>query len=65
MNVLRTVNDIQLNEGTSSARGMFNLSDDKDVSYWFASDTKDDLMEMNDAEFWHKAKDMIKESNIE
>ena len=65
MNVLRTVRDIELNEGNGAANGMFNLNDSTDVSFLFDAETKDRLMKLNEADFWHQAKQMIKESNID
>lgn len=66
MTVLKTVRNIELNEGNSQARGMFNLSNDKgDVSFWFDAETKDRLIKLDDANFYHQAKDIIKESNLD
>lgn len=64
MNILRTVKGIELNEGSLMANGLFNVSTDKSVSFWFDFETKDRLMELKDAEFWHEAKDLIVESEI-
>ena len=65
MNVLKTVRDIELNEGNSSASGLFNVSDENDVSFWFDTETKERLLNLSDADFWHQSKQMIKESNID
>jgi hypothetical protein len=64
MKVLRQVRNIELNEGNLMADSLFSLSNGTDVSHWFDSDTKDRLMKLNDADFWHQAKEMIKEDNI-
>ncbi len=51
MKVLREVNNIKLNEGNLAANGLFNISDDKDVSFWFDAEEKDLLMAMDDDDF--------------
>ena len=61
MVVLRKVNDIELNEGNGQARGLFNLTKGDDLSFWFDEDTKNRLMKLDDANFWHQAKEIIKE----
>jgi len=65
MKILRQVRNIELNEGNLMANGLFNLSNGADLSNWFDTETKDRLMKLNDSDFWHQAKDMIKEDNIE
>lgn len=65
MLVLRQVRDIELNEGNLQAKGLFNLSNENDVSFWFDEETKDRLMNLTDAEFWHQANQIIKESNLD
>jgi hypothetical protein len=66
MNVLKEVAGIQLNEGGSMAKGLYNLSrevnEEVEVSFWFDGDTKDRLINLSDAEFFHQANEMIKES---
>lgn len=51
MTVLRSVKGIELNEGDGMARGLYNLSKGDDVTNWFDTDTKDELLELSDAEF--------------
>ena len=69
MNVLRQVNNVKLNQGNLMANGLFNLSFEQGnvvaVSNWFDQETADRLLALNDAEFFHQAKDMIAESNID
>lgn len=68
MKILKQLNGIQLNQGNSMANGLFNLSceenDKINVSFWFDEEVKDRLLNLKDAEFYHQAKDMIKESNL-
>jgi hypothetical protein len=59
MNVLRQVNDVQLNEGSLMAKGLFNLSKGDKLSLWFSSEDKDDFMVMNDEEFYAEASAVI------
>jgi hypothetical protein len=67
MNVLRQVNKVKLNQGSLMANGLFNLSLEEDnvieVSNWFDEETKERLMNLADAEFFHQGKDMITEAN--
>ena len=65
MNVLRTVRDIQLNEGSLAAKGLFNLTNETQSSNWFDEETKDRFLNLPEANFWHEARDMIKEANLE
>ena len=64
METLRTVRNIELNRGNLQADGLFNLSNETDVSFWFDIETKDRLMKLSDADFWHQSNDIIKESNF-
>ena len=59
MEVLRKVNEIELNKGEGQARGLFNVSNDTDVSLWFDTETKDRLMDLNDADFLDEANNLI------
>jgi hypothetical protein len=59
MKVLRQVNNVQLNEGSLMAKGLFNLSKDNKVSLWFSSEDKDDFMAMSDEEFYAEASAVI------
>lgn len=69
MNILRQVNNVKLNQGNLMANGLFNLSFEQGnviaVSNWFDQETADLLLALNDAEFFHQAKNMIAESNID
>lgn len=65
MNVLRTVRDIQLNEGTLAAKGLFNLTNAKQSSNWFDEETKDRLLNLSYDDFWHQAREFIIEANVE
>lgn len=53
MNVIKQVGNITLNQGNLMASGLFNLfnKETNQVSYWFADDTKDELVNMNDNDF--------------
>lgn len=62
MEILRTVNNIKLNKGDGMARGLFNLSFEDTLSFWFDSETKDELLECNDTEFETKALEIIQNS---
>lgn len=64
MEILREVKGIQLNKGDSMANGLFNLSLEDTVSFWFDSETKDELLECNDIEFETKALEIIQNSEI-
>ena len=59
MKVLREVGDVQLNEGSLMAKGLFNLSKAGKVSLWFSSEDKDDFMAMPDEEFYVEASAVI------
>ncbi len=59
MNVLREHNGFQLNEGNLMANGLFNVSTDEDVSLWFDSETKDELMECDEDDFQEKCEELI------
>ena len=59
MKVLREVGDVQLNEGSLMAKGLFNLSKAGKVSLWFSSEDKDDFMTMTDEEFYAEASAVI------
>lgn len=65
MKVLRTVRDIELLEGDSMAKGLFRVSNETDISFWFDAESKDRLMKLDDAEFWHQANDILKDSTID
>ena len=65
MNILREANGIQLNEGNLMSNGLFNVSTDKDVSFWFDGETKDELMEVDDEEFQERCEELIKNSQID
>ena len=65
MNILRTVNGIDLNEGNLMANGLFNISTDDNVSFWFDVDTKDELMSYTDKEFQEKSESLIAESLVD
>jgi hypothetical protein len=64
MNILRTVHDVTLNEGAEAASGLFNLSNNTDVSFWFDVETKDRLMKLEEAQFWHQSMDIIHDSIV-
>ena len=59
MKVLREVGDVQLNEGSLMAKGLFNFSKAGKVSLWFSSEEKDDFMGMTDEEFYVEASAVI------
>jgi hypothetical protein len=59
MKVLRQVNNVQLNEGSLMAKGLFNLSKAGKVSLWFSSEDKDEFMAMSDKEFYAEASAVI------
>lgn len=65
INVLRTVRDIQLNEGSLAAKGLFNLTNETQSSNWFSEEIKDRLLNLPEADFWHQAREFIIEANVE
>ena len=62
MKVLRTVKNIELNEGNLMAKGLFNVSMDKKVSFWFDSEEKDHLMSLTDEQFFNQTNELINEA---
>lgn len=68
MKILRQVNNIQLNEGSLMAKGLYNLALVTDnvvaVSVWFDEEEKDRLLALTDEEFESEAKRIIAQSNI-
>jgi hypothetical protein len=65
MKVLRTVRDIQLNEGSLAAKGLFNLTNNTQSSDWFSEEIKDRFLNLPEADFWHQAREFIIEANVE
>ncbi len=69
MNILRQVKNIQLNEGSLMAKGLFNLAfmdgNLVAVSVWFDEEEKDRLLTLSDEEFEKQAKEIIAQSNID
>ena len=69
MNILRQVKNIQLNEGSLMAKGLFNLAFVNDnlvaVSVWFDEEEKERLLALSDEEFEKQAKEIIAQSNID
>ena len=61
MNVLRVAGDISLNEGNGMAKGLFNVFNEQtnEVSNWFDSETKDELIGLNDSEFILEAERLL------
>lgn len=60
MNVLREVEGFKLNQGNLMANGLFNISDKNDnVSFWFDSETAEEMLNMNDADFINDSIAMI------
>ena len=51
MEILREVNGFKLNKGNLMANGLFNVSNDTDVSFWLDNYDKDTLMSLNDTDF--------------
>lgn len=68
MKILRQVNNIQLNEGSLMAKGLYNLALVTDnvvaVSVWFDEEEKDRLLALTDEEFESEAERIIAQSNI-
>lgn len=64
MKVLRQVGDIKLNEGSLMAKGLFNVSNNDDVSFWFDKETADDLIQMSEDDFFDEARVKIEISNL-
>ena len=58
MKVIRQVGTISLNQGTSMARGLYNLMDSEtdELSFWFNEEVKDSLLAMTDEQFIHEAR---------
>tara|TARA_R110000803_G_scaffold140997_2_gene207513 strand:+ start:22 stop:219 length:198 start_codon:yes stop_codon:yes gene_type:complete len=65
MKILREINGYKLNEGNSMASGLCNVSKDEGLSFWFDSETKDELMDCNEVEFQEKSESLIVESLVE
>ena len=69
MKILRQVNNIQLNEGSLMAKGLYNLALVTDnvvaVSVWFDEEEKDRLLALADEEFESEAERIIAQSNID
>lgn len=61
MTIIKTVRDIQLKE----VNGQFILTNDKQSSTYLGDATKQFLLSLDDARFWHEAKDRIAEDNFE
>ena len=60
MKVLREIDGYKLNQGNLMADGLFNVSDENDnVSFWFDSETAQEMMEMSEAEFLNDSIAMI------
>lgn len=68
MKILKQVGNIQLNEGSLMAKGLYNLALVTDnvvaVSVWFDEEEKDRLLALTDEEFESEAKRIIAQSNI-
>jgi hypothetical protein len=62
MDIIREVNGIQLNKGNLMANGLFNVSNNTDVSFWFDTETKDELINASDEEFEVMSNQLISES---
>lgn len=62
MVVLRQVNDVELNEGSLMAKGLFNLSKGGKVSLWFSYEDKDEFMSMSDEQFYVEASSVIEDA---
>ena len=64
MKILRTVNNIELNEGNLMAKGLFNVSMDGKVSFWFDAEEKDHLMSLSDEHFFNQTNELINEAEL-
>lgn len=64
MKVLRQVGNIQLNEGNLAAKGLFNISTDNDVSFWFDAEEKDELLALSDEQFKSSITELLTLSNV-
>jgi len=70
MEKLRVVKNLALNKGDLMANGLFNVTDsdllettkDKGVSLWFDEETKNELMEMSDAEFVKECEELFNQT---
>lgn len=63
LDILRTVDNFELNKGIGMANGLYNISDKENsnkLSLWFDKDTKEELMQMSNSEFKSMAKDICK-----
>jgi hypothetical protein len=65
MITLRTFNGFTLNKGNMMANGLFNVSTDNDVSFWFDHEQRDELMNCSDEEFQEKCENLIAESLVD
>ena len=66
MKVLRKVCQFELNEGSGSANGLYNITNEillehtkeEGVSFWFDEETKDHLLNLSETDFIERAKQM-------
>ena len=65
MKILREVNGYQLNQGNQMADGLCNVSKDEELSFWFDSETRDELMESDDEDFVDRCENLIAESLVD
>lgn len=65
MVVLREVDGIKLNKGSLMANGLFNVSTEDDVSFWFDFEQRDELMNMSDEDFVERSEELIAESLVD
>ena len=65
MKVLRTVGDVQLNEGQLMAKGLNNLfnTKTKELSIWLDDYFKDELLKLSDDEFLDIANTQFENAN--
>ena len=65
MITLRKFNGFTLNKGNGMANGLWNVSTDDDVSFWFDHEQRDELMNCSDEEFQEKSEILIAESLVD
>jgi len=56
MKVLREVSEFKLNQGNLMANGLFNISNDNELSLWFDNEVAQNLLQMTDEEFCYECR---------
>lgn len=59
MRTLKVIKGISVNLGDGMARGLYNLSREDELTYWFDEETLDNLMDLSDGDFENEFEKMI------